>query len=143
MAFRRIKSWKSVNFRMRRDSGAFTFCGARFEPLFGEVIQLRLEPSVGRKVKQASPRLRDRLPRRTRAQDGAASPPKGSFIPYNMPVYPVARLSLSLPAVLRNEGQTMYLGRGPNGWKIARADSVERQTLVRYGTPVYQAPTSY
>jgi hypothetical protein len=60
-----------------------------------------------------------------------------------MPVHPVARLSLSLPIVLDNEGQIMYLGRGPNGWKIPRADSVERQTLVRYGTPVHQAPTSY
>jgi Na+-transporting NADH:ubiquinone oxidoreductase subunit NqrC len=37
----------------------------------------------------------------------------------------------------RNEAQTMYLEKGPNGWKIARADSDERiKTLIPYGTPV-------
>jgi Na+-transporting NADH:ubiquinone oxidoreductase subunit NqrC len=37
----------------------------------------------------------------------------------------------------RNEAQTMYLEKGPKGWKIARADNDERvKTLVPYGTPV-------
>jgi hypothetical protein len=37
----------------------------------------------------------------------------------------------------RNEAQTMYLEKGPGGWKISRADSNERvKTLVPYGTPV-------
>jgi hypothetical protein len=37
----------------------------------------------------------------------------------------------------RNEAQTMYLEKGPSGWKIARADSDERvKTLIPYGTPV-------
>lgn len=37
----------------------------------------------------------------------------------------------------RNEAQTMYLEKGPNGWKIARAHSDERvKTLIPYGTPV-------
>jgi hypothetical protein len=37
----------------------------------------------------------------------------------------------------RNEAQIMYLEKGPNGWKIARADSDERvKTLIPYGTPV-------
>jgi hypothetical protein len=38
----------------------------------------------------------------------------------------------------RNEAQMMYLEKGPNGWKIARADGDERvKTLVRYGTPIH------
>src|ERR1700730_12263714 len=37
----------------------------------------------------------------------------------------------------RNEAQTMYLEKGPSGWKIARVDGAERvKTLVPYGTPV-------
>ena len=37
----------------------------------------------------------------------------------------------------RNEAQTMYLEKGPKGWKISRADSDERiKTLIPYGTPV-------
>jgi hypothetical protein len=37
----------------------------------------------------------------------------------------------------RNEAQTMYLEKGPQGWKISRADSDERvRTLIPYGTPV-------
>jgi hypothetical protein len=37
----------------------------------------------------------------------------------------------------RNEAQTMYLEKGPTGWKISRADSDERvKTLIPYGTPV-------
>jgi hypothetical protein len=37
----------------------------------------------------------------------------------------------------RNEAQTMYLQKGPSGWKISRADSDERvKTLIPYGTPV-------
>jgi len=37
----------------------------------------------------------------------------------------------------RNEAQTMYLEKGPAGWKIARVDGAERvKTLVPYGTPV-------
>jgi ketosteroid isomerase-like protein len=37
----------------------------------------------------------------------------------------------------RNEAQTMYLEKGPGGWKIARVEGVERvKTLVPYGTPV-------
>jgi hypothetical protein len=37
----------------------------------------------------------------------------------------------------RNEAQTMYLEKGPRGWKISRADADERvKTLVPYGTPV-------
>jgi hypothetical protein len=37
----------------------------------------------------------------------------------------------------RNEAQTMYLEKGPKGWKIARADSDERvKTLIPYGTPI-------
>jgi hypothetical protein len=37
----------------------------------------------------------------------------------------------------RNEAQTMYLEKGPNGWKISRVDSDERvKTLIPYGTPV-------
>jgi len=37
----------------------------------------------------------------------------------------------------RNEAQTMYLEKRPNGWKIARADAGERvPTLIPYGTPV-------
>jgi hypothetical protein len=37
----------------------------------------------------------------------------------------------------RNEAQTMYLEKGPRGWKINRADSDERvKTLIPYGTPV-------
>ena len=37
----------------------------------------------------------------------------------------------------RNEAQTMYLERGPSGWKILRADGDERvKTLIPYGTPV-------
>jgi hypothetical protein len=37
----------------------------------------------------------------------------------------------------RNEAQTMYLDKGPNGWKITRADGGERvKTLIPYGTPV-------
>jgi hypothetical protein len=37
----------------------------------------------------------------------------------------------------RNEAQTMYLLKGPKGWKISRADSDERvKTLIPYGTPV-------
>src|ERR1700680_680008 len=37
----------------------------------------------------------------------------------------------------RNEAQTIYLEKGPKGWKIARADSDERvKTLIPYGTPV-------
>jgi hypothetical protein len=37
----------------------------------------------------------------------------------------------------RNEAQTMYLEKGPAGWKISRADSDERvKTLIPYGTPV-------
>lgn len=37
----------------------------------------------------------------------------------------------------RNEAQTMYLEKQPDGWKIARVDGAERvKTLVPYGTPV-------
>jgi hypothetical protein len=37
----------------------------------------------------------------------------------------------------RNEAQTMYLEKGPNGWKISRVDGDERvKTLIPYGTPV-------
>jgi|SRR5579872_1540099 len=37
----------------------------------------------------------------------------------------------------RNEAQTMYLEKGPKGWKISRADNDERvKTLIPYGTPV-------
>ncbi len=37
----------------------------------------------------------------------------------------------------RNEAQTMYLEKQPEGWKIARVDGAERvKTLVPYGTPV-------
>ncbi len=37
----------------------------------------------------------------------------------------------------RNEAQTMYLEKRPDGWKIARVDDAESaQTLVPYGTPV-------
>ncbi len=37
----------------------------------------------------------------------------------------------------RNEVQTMYLEKGPRGWKISRADGDERvKTLIPYGTPV-------
>lgn len=37
----------------------------------------------------------------------------------------------------RNEAQTMYLEKGPSGWKISRADSNQQvKTLVPYGTPV-------
>jgi len=37
----------------------------------------------------------------------------------------------------RNEAQTMYLERGPGGWKILRTDTDERiKTLIPYGTPV-------
>jgi hypothetical protein len=37
----------------------------------------------------------------------------------------------------RNEAQSMYLERGPGGWRIARLDGAERvKTLVPYGTPV-------
>lgn len=40
----------------------------------------------------------------------------------------------------RNEAQMMYLQKGPNGWKISRADSDERvKTLIPYGTPVHLA----
>jgi hypothetical protein len=36
-----------------------------------------------------------------------------------------------------SEAQMMYLDKGPNGWKISRADSDERvKTLIPYGTPV-------
>ena len=37
----------------------------------------------------------------------------------------------------RNEAQTIYLEKSPQGWKISRADSDERiKTLIPYGTPV-------
>jgi hypothetical protein len=37
----------------------------------------------------------------------------------------------------RNEAQIMYLEKGPDGWKVHRADSDERvKTLIPYGTPV-------
>jgi hypothetical protein len=37
----------------------------------------------------------------------------------------------------RNEAQTVFLEKRPEGWKIARVDSAERiRTLVPYGTPV-------
>jgi ketosteroid isomerase-like protein len=37
----------------------------------------------------------------------------------------------------RNETQKIYLEKGPNGWKIARADSdAPAKTLIPYGTPV-------
>ena len=37
----------------------------------------------------------------------------------------------------RNEAQFMYLEKGPDGWKIARAESGDRiKTLIPYGTPV-------
>jgi len=37
----------------------------------------------------------------------------------------------------RNEAQTMYLEKGPNGWKISRTDADEPvKTPVKYGTPV-------
>lgn len=37
----------------------------------------------------------------------------------------------------RNEAQTMYLEKQPDGWRIARVDGAERvKTLVPYGTPV-------
>jgi hypothetical protein len=37
----------------------------------------------------------------------------------------------------RNEAQTMYLEKGPGGWKISGADSNERvKTFIPYGTPV-------
>ena len=37
----------------------------------------------------------------------------------------------------RNEAQMVYLEKGPNGWKISRADSDEPvKTLIPYGTPV-------
>jgi|SRR5579871_1172288 len=37
----------------------------------------------------------------------------------------------------RNEAQTMYLEKGPGGWRISRADDDERvKTLIPYGTPV-------
>ncbi|HXP83113.1 MAG TPA: hypothetical protein VN841_00245 [Bryobacteraceae bacterium] len=37
----------------------------------------------------------------------------------------------------RNQVQTMYLEKGPGGWKISRTDADERvKTLIPYGTPV-------
>jgi len=37
----------------------------------------------------------------------------------------------------RNEAQTMYLEKGPGGWKISRIEADERlKTLIPYGTPV-------
>ena len=37
----------------------------------------------------------------------------------------------------RNEAQTIYLEKGPGGWKISRVDAGERvKTLIPYGTPV-------
>jgi hypothetical protein len=37
----------------------------------------------------------------------------------------------------RNVAQTMYLEKGPAGWKISRTDADERvKTLIPYGTPV-------
>jgi hypothetical protein len=37
----------------------------------------------------------------------------------------------------RNQVQTMYLEKGPGGWKISRTDTDERvKTLIPYGTPV-------
>jgi hypothetical protein len=37
----------------------------------------------------------------------------------------------------RNETQTMYLVKGPGGWKVSRTDTDERvKTLIPYGTPV-------
>ncbi len=37
----------------------------------------------------------------------------------------------------RNEVQTMYLEKTPQGWRISRVESAERvKTLVPYGTPV-------
>jgi len=37
----------------------------------------------------------------------------------------------------RNEAQTMYLAKGPSGWKVSRTDMDERvKTLTPYGTPV-------
>ena len=37
----------------------------------------------------------------------------------------------------RNEAQTIYVEKGPKGWKISRADGDERvKTLIPYGTPV-------
>ena len=37
----------------------------------------------------------------------------------------------------RNETQTMFLEKRPEGWKIGRVESAERiKTLVPYGTPV-------
>ena len=37
----------------------------------------------------------------------------------------------------RNEVQSMYLEKTPQGWKIANVDSTDRvKTLVPYGTPV-------
>jgi hypothetical protein len=37
----------------------------------------------------------------------------------------------------RNEAQTMFLVKGPGGWKVARTDTDERvKTLIPYGTPV-------
>ena len=37
----------------------------------------------------------------------------------------------------RNEAQTMYVQKLPDGWKIARVDGLERvKTLIPYGTPV-------
>jgi len=37
----------------------------------------------------------------------------------------------------RNEAQMMYLEKGPDGWRISRADSDQRvKTLIPFGTPV-------
>jgi hypothetical protein len=37
----------------------------------------------------------------------------------------------------RNEAQTMYLEKVPDGWKISRAEAGDRvKTLIPYGTPV-------
>ena len=37
----------------------------------------------------------------------------------------------------RNEVQTLYLEKGPGGWKISRSETADRiKTLIPYGTPV-------
>ena len=48
-----------------------------------------------------------------------------------------ARLRVEYIYQDRNEAQTMYLEKSPDGWKISRAETGDRiKTLIPYGTPV-------
>jgi len=48
-----------------------------------------------------------------------------------------ARLRVEYIYQDRNEAQTMYLEKGPDGWKVSRAEAGDRiKTLIPYGTPV-------